>query len=142
MTNILKIYVLSFLLIILNYGCKKKNENIDFYLNSLTLKTNNVNNLPKQNLYIKVIQIQNSNQIILATTNSYPSYFTLPVKFGLEKSIEMNFYKNTYVVSLYGDSSGCLSTNSINIKDYKILYPLDMDTENNGATIVLSGTWR
>lgn len=54
----------------------------------------------------------------------------------------MNFYKNTYVVSLYGDSSGCLSTNSINIKDYKILYPLDMDTENNGATIVLSGTWR
>lgn len=137
-----KSYVILFLLISFAFACKKKNESIDFHLNSLTLKSTVLNNLPKQNLYLKVIQIKNFNEIELASTNKYPSNYTLPVKFGLEKSISMNFYKNDYKISLYGDSSGCLSKNTINIKDYKILYPLDMDTEDNNTTIILSGTWK
>ncbi len=137
-----KIYFLLILLIVFHFSCKKKNENIDFHLKSLTLNTANVSSLTKQNLFLKVFQIQNSNQITLVSTSLYPSYYTLPVKFGLDKSITMNFYKNTYEVALFGDSSGCICTNAINIKDYKILYPLDMETENNGTTIVLNGTWK
>ncbi len=130
--------VLSALLI----GCKKKNEKIEFTLNSLTLKSLKKENLPKQNMYIKVIKTDNSVEEELAVTGKYPSQYTLPVKFGLENLIKMNFYKHTYFVVLYGDSTGEIGSNPINIKDYKILYPLDMETDKDGVGIVLSGTWR
>lgn len=133
------VYVCCLLLVM--SGCKKK-EKIEFTLNSLTLKADKTDNMPKQNLYLKVLKITSSSQEELTTTNKYPSEYTLPVKFELKHSIQMNFYKNTYAVALYGDSSGCIATNVVNIKDYKILYPLDMETEANGLKIVLSGTWR
>lgn len=136
-------YIIVLLLapLMLLVACKKK-EKIEFTLTNLTLKKLNKENLPKQNLFLKVIRQENSNEQILVTTDKYPSEYTLPAKFGIEKPIKMNFYKNTYRVALYGDSSGYIGSNPINIKDYKILYPLDMETEENGISIVLSGTWK
>lgn len=122
-------------------ACKKK-EKIEFTLNNLTLKSIKQDNLPSQKLYIKVLMLDNITEEVLATTNKYPGEYTLPVKYGLENPVKMNFYKHTYAVALYGDSSGYIEKNTVNINDYKILYPLDMETKNNGLEIVLSGTWR
>lgn len=122
-------------------ACRKK-EKIEFTLNSLTLKSDKLDNLPVQKLYLKVLKIDNTTPEVLATTNKYPGEYTLPVKYGLEKPVKMNFYKHSYAVALYGDSSGYIEKNTVNIKDYKILYPLDMETENNGLEIILSGSWR
>lgn len=122
-------------------ACKKK-EKIEFTLNSITLKAVKKENVPKQMFFIKVIKQDNHTDDVLTTTDKYPSEYTLPVKFGIEHPIKMNFYKSSYIVALYGDSSGFIGSNPINIKDYKILYPLDMETDKNGLSIVLSGTWR
>lgn len=140
--NCIKYPVICFLLLLTSLsGCRKK-EKIEFTLNSLTLKSDKLDSLPKQNLFLKVFKTDNSTQEDLATTGKYPSEYTLPVKYGLENPVKMNFYKHTYAVALYGDSSGFIGSNTVNIHDYKILYPLDMETKNNGLEIVLSGTWR
>lgn len=135
------VFVLAFFILSIFTGCKKK-EKIEFILNSLTLKSFKKENLPNQKLFIKVVMLENSSDEVLATTDKYPSEYTLPTKFGLDNPIKMNFYKNTYVVELHGDSTGYIGRNTININDYKILYALDLETEKDGLGIILSGTWR
>lgn len=137
----MKYSIICFLALLLAAGCRKK-EKIEFILNSLTLKADRLDHLPRQGLYLKVLQVTGSSEEVLAVTGTYPSEYTLPAKYGVEEPVKMNFYKNTYRVALYGDSSGFIGSNLINIKDYKILYPLDMETKQDGLEIVLSGTWR
>ncbi|MBS1652094.1 MAG: hypothetical protein JSU07_08810 [Bacteroidetes bacterium] len=136
-------YFLKFgILIALTFCACKKNKDINFTLNTLTLKADNLINLPKQNLYLKLLLVTGNAKTALTTTGIYPSVYTLPAVFAIDKPVVMNFYKNNYAVALYGDSTGFIGSNAININNYKILYPLEMDTENNGLGIVLGGTWR
>lgn len=141
MKNIKQQFIWCFILSLLLVACKKKEE-IEFTLNSLTLKSGKLNDLPVQKIYLKVLKLDDSNQEVVITTNKYSSEYTLPVKYSIDEPVKMNFYKHTYAVALYGDSSGYIEKNIVNINDYKILYPLDMETENNGFAIILSGTWR
>lgn len=135
----MKYILISFCAVLfISTSCKKKKERIEFTLKSLTLKAFEKESLPEQNVYLKVLQ----EGTVLAETYNYPSKYTLPAKFGLEQSVQMNFYKNDYTVELWGDSSGYIGSNPIHLEDYKIIYPLDMETENNGIEIVLSGTWK
>lgn len=134
-------YAAVWLLLLLAFaGCKKK-EKIEFSLSSLTLKADKLDSLPDQGLYLKVLKLDDMQEE-LAITGKYPSGYTLPVKYGLAEPVKMNFYKHRYSVALYGDSTGFIGSNTINIDDYKILYPLDMETRNNGLEIIWSGTWR
>lgn len=134
----MKYTLISFCAVFFIATCCKKKEKIEFTLKSLTLKSFEKDSFPEQNVYLKVLR----EGVILAETDYYPAKYTLPAKFGLEESVQMNFYKNDYTVELWGDSSGYIGTNPIHLEDYKIIYPLEMETENNGIEIVLSGTWK
>lgn len=138
----MRTFFISFLVLIFVFsGCKKK-ERIEFTLHNLTLKAFQKEEYPPQNLFLKVILKGTSTDEILAVTDKHPSEYTLPVKFGVEQAPHLNFYKHDYEIELWGDSSGYISSNPIHLKDYKIIYPLEMETENSGTNIVLSGTWK
>lgn len=133
---------ISFLTLILVFSACRKKERIEFTLNSLTLKVFQKENYPAQKVFLKVVLKGTSADEVLAITDRYPAEYTLPAKFGLEQAPRLNFYKNDYAIELWGDSSGYISSNPIHLKDYRIIYPLEMETENSGTSIVLSGTWK
>ena len=134
-------FILFLVLIFVFGGCKKK-ERIEFTLHNLTLKTFHKEHYPSQKLFLKVILKGASTNEVLAVTDMYPGEYTLPAKFGVEQAPHLNFYKQDYEIELWGDSSGYISSNPIHLKDYKIIYPLEMETKNSGTNIVLSGTWK
>ncbi|MBS1646043.1 MAG: hypothetical protein JST67_01745 [Bacteroidetes bacterium] len=139
--NRIKIKIGSLLVAMFVLAACKSEKTVGFTLHSLTLKSAKMAGLPVQNVYLKVVQMQNGTQQVLSTTGKYPSAYTLPVTFGLSAPIKMNLYTNTYSFQLYGDSSAFIGSTSINMGDYKIIYPLEMDTKNGSLVISLSGTW-
>lgn len=122
-------------------SCHKK-ENIEFTLNKLTLNAFEKEKYPVQNYYLKLVDIHESLQTTIYTTDVYPSTQTLPVNYGITPAPQLNFYKSDYAVELWGDSSQLIGTNPIHLEDYKIIYPLEMETEHAEISISLHGTWR
>ena len=126
---------------VVGVSCKKKKD-IEFTLTKLTLSEYPSEKYPEQNLYIRVVQLQSNGETALGQTKTYPSKYTLPVDYTVDPKIVMNFYKNDYAVELWGDSTGFIARNPIHLKDYKIIYPLEMETDVNGVSITLKGTWK
>jgi hypothetical protein len=136
--SFLYIGLAGFLLVLTS--CKKKKD-INFTLTQLTVNNFPEEQYPAQNISVKVVCIS-ENDTLLAQTGVQSSKYSLPAVYTVEPKLIMNFYHNDYVVQLWGDSSGLMGSNPIHLKDYKIIYPIEMETENNGVTIGLKGTWK
>lgn len=135
------LFLILFAFIFLSSSCKKR-KNIDFTLDSLTLVSFDKHAYPEQKIFLKVLQLGSDSDKVLTITDNYSTEFTLPAKFGIKPHLTMNFYKNDYVVELWGEFSGFICRNEIHIEDYKIIYPIEMETENNNVVIELAGTWK
>lgn len=135
------LFLILIAFIFLLSSCKKR-ENIDFTLDSLTLVSFDKHDYPEQKVFLKVLQLGTNPDKVLAITDNYSTEYTLPAKFGIEPQLTMNFYKNDYVVELWGELSGFIGRNEIHLEDYKIIYPTEMETEHNNVVIELTGTWK
>lgn len=122
-------------------ACHKK-EKIEFFLKKLSLDKLEKDTYPPQNYYLKVIESDENGSKVICTSDVYSSSLTLPANYGITPSAHLNFYKKDYSIELWGDSSQLISSNPVHLDDYKIIYPLEMETEYKEIGITLYGTWR
>ena len=125
------------LLVVLFAGCKKEDS-------VFTLKTVKLNKYPhtsiSQRLYLKVFN-ENLNTV-LSQTDVYPSDLTLPASFSITPQISLKPYKEHYRFELWGDVSGLIGSCQMNMDDYKIIFPIDMEVKSDSLIISATGSWR
>lgn len=120
------------------FACKK--DRYIFTMKYLKLNYYNKSKYPSQNLSLKVVRTD--PYAVLATTDSYPSDFTLPVTFALNPPPEIHLYKEHISIELWGDSSGLMAASEMDMKEYKIIYPIDMETGNDSVSFSVMGKWK
>lgn len=130
--------LLMICLVLLCTGCKK--ENIAFTLKTIRLHEYRHANLPTQLLYLKVCE--DDTAMVLAHTNGYPSSLTLPATFSVHPAIPMTLYKKHYRFQLWGDVSGYIGGCRVDMDEYKIIFPIDMEVTNDSLSISISGSWK
>lgn len=134
----MKKLVLVCLCSLLFMSCKK--ENHEFTLKSIKLNSYDKSHYPSQNLSLKVVRAETPD-IIIANTESYPSALTLPATFSVKPRPVLRLYKENIVIQLWGESSGLIASSKVNMKEYKIIYPIDMETENEEVSFSIMGSW-
>jgi len=120
-------------------SCKK--DRYIFTMKTIKLNSFRKVNIPSQYLTVKVVN-ENSGNSVLATTGKYPSDFTLPALFALDKPVKIHLYKEDHInIQLWGDSTGFIASSTIDMKEYKIIYPIDMETKNDSVSFSVLGSW-
>lgn len=136
----MKKLLIVFGLCLLIVGCKK--DKYIFTMKSIRLNSYQKSNLPSQNLFLKVVDIENANRI-LASTKNYLSSLTLPVTFAVIPQPELHLYKKDNIaIQLWGEDTGLIASSIIRMKEYKIIFPIDMETKNDSVSFSVMGTWR
>lgn len=113
--------------------------------NIFTLKTIKLNDferrttLPAQKLYFKVFK--NDSEIPLTETGFYPSNYAMPSTFKVFPSVGMQLYGKAYNVQLWSETDGYLGRCDIDMDKYKIIFPIDMEVENDSLNIAIQGNW-
>lgn len=130
--------LLMFFCSMIFYTCKK--DRYIFTMKTVRLNSYDKSQLPDQNIYIKVVDTDTAN--VLASTETYPGNLTLPVTFNLKPHPEIHLYKNDHIViQLWGDLSGLIASSTIHMKEYKIQFPIDMETKEGTVSFSVMGTW-
>ncbi len=120
-------------------SCTKENK--IFSLKTIRLNDCRSTNIHVQNVYFKVF-IDNNTATPLTTTDVYPGNLTLPATFKVTPTLPMTLYSKTYYVQLWGDSTGYIGACKINMADYKIIFPIDMEVKNDSLNISIMGSWK
>lgn len=132
-------YITLLVIIIIGItACRKDDQN--FKLKKVTINAYIRKDLPLQRLFIKIVDAIDTQRVV-GTSASYPSDSPLPVTLGVNSALKQSLYKNTCLVQLWGDLSGLLSSQTIDMNHYKIVFPLDMDVKNDVMDVTLSGNW-
>lgn len=118
-------------------GCAKDSKT--FNLKTIKLNDYMQTNTPKQKLYLKVL---GEGLTLLAHTEGYPSDLTLPATFKVIPTTPMTLYSKPYSVQLWGDSTGYISSCRINMEEYKIIFPIDMEVKSDSLNVSIMGNWR
>lgn len=119
-------------------ACRKDNQN--FKLKTVTINAYPRKNLPLQHIYVRIVDAADT-ALVLDKSDLYPSNLPLPVVLKVSLGMKKMLYKNSCVVQLWGDLSGLLSSEKLNMTNYKIIFPLEMDVENREMNVKLSGSW-
>ncbi|WP_341839202.1 hypothetical protein [Chitinophaga caseinilytica] len=114
-------------------------ENRTFRLKTIRLNDYRHQNPTDQKRYLKVFG--DNGQGAIAETGFYPAGQTLPATFGIHPSIPMTLYHKSYRVPLWGDVSGLIGTCSVDMGEYKIIFPIDMEVKNDSLSISITGSW-
>jgi hypothetical protein len=131
--------ILSGLCIVLLSGCSK--ERYVFALKAVKLNSYHLSPQVDQNLFVKVVR-DDEDKTVLATTDTYPSTLTLPATFAITPSLRLHLYGGDHiVVELWGDVTGLIASRAINMNEYKIKFPLDMEAKNAVASFSVMGSW-
>ncbi|MES2064683.1 MAG: hypothetical protein V4456_22385 [Bacteroidota bacterium] len=132
-------YITLLAIIILGItACQKDDQN--FKLKTVTINAYTRKDLPLQHIYVKIVDAIDSQRVI-GISASYPSNLPLPVTLGVTSSLKQALYKHACLVQLWGDTAGLLSSKRMDMDNYKIVFPLEMDVENEEMNITLSGKW-
>ncbi|PSK91215.1 hypothetical protein B0I18_106227 [Taibaiella chishuiensis] len=126
------------LLLITAAGCAKNNKT--FTLKTIRLDDYRHNTIPAQGLYLKIYG--DPAAATLAQTASYPSELTLPAVFTVSPALPMTLYKNACTVQLWGETTGYISSCSVDMHAYKIVFPIDMEVKSDSLDISLQGSWQ
>lgn len=111
-----------------------------FTLKAVTLSAFQNDGYPAQNLRIKICDPDNPDNV-LATTEPYPSSMTLPATFEVNPTLDFHLYKQSIAVQLWGDSTGAIATSIVDMDEYKIIFPIEMETTSGVARFTLHGSW-
>lgn len=113
--------------------------------NTFTLKTIKLNDfkerttLSAQKLYFKVFR--SDSEIPLTETMHFLSDNALPATLKVFPSVDMQLYGKKYNVQLWSETQGCLGRCDIDMDEYKIIFPIDMEVENDSLNIAIQGSW-
>lgn len=118
-------------------GCTKDNRT--FSLKAMRLNDYLETDTLSQKLYLQVFEENNS--VPLAYTGVYPVDLTLPVTFKVQPVLPMTLYNKTYRIELRGDVTGYISSCWINMDEYKIIFPIDMEVHNDSLSVSMMGSW-
>lgn len=130
--------IIYLFILLLSTGCTKENK--IFTLKTIRLNDYRQTDLPVQKLYLEVFE--DNAAAPLMHTGVYPSDLTLPVSFKVEPTIPMMLYGKAYYVQLAGDSTGYIGRSQVNMDEYKIVFPIDMEVGNDSLNISLIGNWK
>ena len=134
----MKLKHILIILLILNGLFSCNNDDNTFHLKTVKLLEYS-KNLPEQKLYIKAFSDDLPESI--AQTEEYPSTLPLPATLKMYPSPSMNLYGKNYHLELWGGISGYIRRCDIDMDDYKIVFPIDMEIENDSLSISMQGTW-
>jgi len=138
MNKIIRIFSLISLVFLL-FSCG--NDDRTFQLKTVKLtEYARRESLPEQNLYIKVFKDDVPTSI--AQTETYPSSLPLPVVLKVHPSPEMNLYAESYHIELWGDVTGYIGNCSVDMDNYKIVFPIDMEVKSENLEVSMQGSWR
>ncbi len=129
--------IFALFLVLFYVSCAKDDKK--FSLKTITLNDYGSKNAPTQQLYFEVFEDNTSTAI--AHTDLYPSNLTLPATFIIHPSLPMKLYKNAYHFELRGDVTGYISSCEVNMDDYKIIFPIDLEIKNDSMNISIKGSW-
>lgn len=116
------------------------NDDNTFHLKSVKLNEfSQRKDLPKQKLYIKAFS--DDLPVALAQTEDYPSDMPLPASLKIYPTANMNLYGKPYHLELWGNINGYIGRCNINMDDYKIVFPIEMEVENDSLNISILGSW-
>lgn len=93
-----------------------------------------------QKLYFKVFKSDSESP--LTQTGFYPSDYTMPAAFKVFPSAEMQLYGKAYNVQLWSKTAGYLGRCDIDMDEYKIVFPIDMEIKNDSLNISIQGSWQ
>ncbi|WP_348799093.1 hypothetical protein [Flavobacterium adhaerens] len=117
-------------------------SNDDMTFSLKTIKLNDFKertNLPSQKLYLKVFK--NDSEIPLSETGFYPSEYTMPATFKVYPVTPMQLYGKDYNIQLWGEINGYLGRCDIDMDEYKIIFPIDMEIQNDSLSVSILGSW-
>jgi hypothetical protein len=117
-----------------------ENDTHVFTMKAIRLNHYHKAEYPAQNLSLKVVDPKDKS--VLGVTDSYPSNLTLPATFAINPSLHLQLYKEDIVVQLWGDSTGYMTSSEIDMDEYKIIFPIDMETENDSVNFSVLGSWK
>lgn len=72
--------------------------------------------------------------------NEY-SRSALPATFGIHPHIPMTLYNRTFRFQLWGDVSGFVGGCEVDMRSYKIIFPIDMEVKSDSVGISIVGSW-
>lgn len=133
----MKLFVLLGVCSLLLLSCNKDKKT--FTLKTVKLNSYTQSKHSAQNLFVKVVD---ENGTVLNITDNYPGSFTLPATFAIDPTLKLKLYKNQYAVQLWGDSIGLIGSSEINMDEYKIIFPIDMETKSEDVSFNVAGSWR
>ncbi|WLD22842.1 hypothetical protein NU10_08900 [Flavobacterium dauae] len=116
------------------------NDDNTFHLNTVKLiEYSQKEHLPEQKLYIKAFADDLSEE--LAKTEEFSSTLPMPITLKMYPMARMNLYGKNYHLELWGETSGYLGRCTINMDNYKIVFPIDMEVESEELSVSIQGTW-
>lgn len=127
----------SLFFILLLVGCSKKDK--EFTLKSVTLDNHGAASTSER-LTVRFLDGADT-QHVLATTTAYPASLPLPAVLSVHPAFQLPLYKHPFFVQLWGDSSGLIGTAEIDMDEYKIIFPLEMEVKSADLDVTVSGTW-
>lgn len=130
------IYLLACLLIFV--GCKKTDK--IFTLKTIQLNHYSAHQTNEELLWLKVLDTDLVT--VLAETDRYPSKYTLPARFAIHPSLPLPLYAQHYTIQLWGDSTGLLGECIVDMDDYKIVFPIDMEVDSETLGVSIQGSWQ
>jgi hypothetical protein len=128
--------LLPVLLLLLAAGCRKDNK--EFTLKNITLVAYKKPPVA-QNLRLRVVGGHNGAS--LGSSDACPSYLPLPVVLGIQPRVAMELYREGCTVELWGDSTGLIGSCAVDMRAYKIIFPIEMEAHSPALTVALSGSW-
>ena len=111
-----------------------------FLLKQLKLTQYQVEHTTRDSLYLQLYQA-GSNAPILST-DTYPSTQTLPAVYAVHPVLPLALYQQNYRVELWGKKAGYLGSCVFDMDNYKIIFPLEIESESESVVISLQGGWK
>ena len=125
-------------LVLVFISCNKKGQ--DFKIKSVTLLAHRPLQYPQELLRVRFLDGTDSQKVI-GITAGYPANGPLPATMLVDPAFRLKLYSRPCYVQLWGDSSGLIGSAKVNMDDYKIIFPLEMELENADMKVTLTGKW-
>lgn len=116
------------------------NEDNTFHLNTVKLiEYSQRESISEQRIFIKAFS--NDSPEPLAQTEKFSNALPMPITLKMHPKAEMNLYGKDYHLELWGEVSGFIGRCDIDMDNYKIVFPIDMEIEGEELTASIQGGW-
>ncbi len=130
--------ILLFTFVLLFNSCDKQNKY--FELKAIKLTSCHIPRDPIRKLSFRIVDGIDNNSV-LGVTDKFSTESALPITLGVSPKVRSKLYKQSYVIELIEDSGGIVGACTVDMDKYKIIFPIDMEIENEQMNISISGSW-